>query len=80
MTIPLLILAIPSVIAGYWTGFFPYLNPSNQPLNIPHLLSLPDTWIGVAVSLVNYLDELPFFCEEVLPRLQRSGLRDVSRV
>ena len=31
---------------------------------------------GVAVSLVNYVDELPFFCEEVLPRLQRAGLRE----
>ncbi|MBV8289210.1 MAG: LLM class flavin-dependent oxidoreductase, partial [Hyphomicrobiales bacterium] len=31
---------------------------------------------GVAVSLVNYLDELPFFCDEVLPRLQRAGLRE----
>ena len=30
---------------------------------------------GVAVSLVNYLDELPFFCDEVLPRLERMGLR-----
>ena len=25
---------------------------------------------------INYLDELPFFCAEVLPRLARSGLRD----
>ena len=31
---------------------------------------------GVAVSLVNYIDELPFFCDEVLPRLQRAGLRE----
>ena len=31
---------------------------------------------GIAVSFVNYLDELPFFCAEVLPRLARSGLRD----
>jgi alkanesulfonate monooxygenase SsuD/methylene tetrahydromethanopterin reductase-like flavin-dependent oxidoreductase (luciferase family) len=30
---------------------------------------------GVAVSFVNYLDELPYFCAEVLPRLARSGLR-----
>ncbi len=30
---------------------------------------------GVALSFVNYLDELPFFCEEVLPRLARMGLR-----
>jgi alkanesulfonate monooxygenase SsuD/methylene tetrahydromethanopterin reductase-like flavin-dependent oxidoreductase (luciferase family) len=31
---------------------------------------------GIAVSFVNYLDELPYFCTEVLPRLARSGLRD----
>jgi alkanesulfonate monooxygenase SsuD/methylene tetrahydromethanopterin reductase-like flavin-dependent oxidoreductase (luciferase family) len=30
---------------------------------------------GVALSFVNYLDELPFFCAEVLPRLARLGLR-----
>ena len=31
---------------------------------------------GIAISFVNYLDELPYFCAEVLPRLARSGLRD----
>ncbi len=31
---------------------------------------------GIAVSFVNYIDELPYFCAEVLPRLVRSGLRD----
>jgi alkanesulfonate monooxygenase SsuD/methylene tetrahydromethanopterin reductase-like flavin-dependent oxidoreductase (luciferase family) len=31
---------------------------------------------GIAVSLVNYVDELPFFCAEVLPRLERMGLRE----
>ena len=30
---------------------------------------------GIAVSFVNYLDELPYFCAEVLPRLKRAGLR-----
>ncbi len=30
---------------------------------------------GIAVSFVNYLDELPYFLDEVLPRLQRAGLR-----
>jgi dimethylsulfone monooxygenase len=30
---------------------------------------------GIAVSFVNYLDELPYFCGEVLPRLARLGLR-----
>ncbi len=31
---------------------------------------------GIALSFVNYLDELPFFAQEVLPRLARMGLRD----
>ncbi len=30
---------------------------------------------GVGISLVNYIDELPFLCAEVLPRLERMGLR-----
>lgn len=30
---------------------------------------------GIAISFVNYADELPFFCDEVLPRLRRMGLR-----
>jgi dimethylsulfone monooxygenase len=31
---------------------------------------------GIAVSFVNYLTELPYFCDEVLPRLARIGLRE----
>ncbi len=31
---------------------------------------------GIAISLVNYIDELPFFCDEVLGRLARMGLRE----
>jgi alkanesulfonate monooxygenase SsuD/methylene tetrahydromethanopterin reductase-like flavin-dependent oxidoreductase (luciferase family) len=30
---------------------------------------------GIAVSLVNYADELPYFRDEVLPRLEKAGLR-----
>jgi FMNH2-dependent dimethyl sulfone monooxygenase len=30
---------------------------------------------GIAVSFVNYLLELPYFCDEVLPRLVRLGVR-----
>jgi alkanesulfonate monooxygenase SsuD/methylene tetrahydromethanopterin reductase-like flavin-dependent oxidoreductase (luciferase family) len=30
---------------------------------------------GIALSFVNYLLELPYFCAEVLPRLARLGLR-----
>ena len=42
-----------------------------------HLADLSKAGLtGIAVSLVNYIDELPFFCDEVLPRLQRAGLRE----
>ena len=30
---------------------------------------------GVGFSFVNYLKELPYFCDEVLPRLERMGIR-----
>jgi dimethylsulfone monooxygenase len=31
---------------------------------------------GIGISFVDYLDELPYFCAEVLPRLARLGLRE----
>ena len=31
---------------------------------------------GIAVSFVNYLHELPHFCDEVLPRLAQRGVRE----
>jgi alkanesulfonate monooxygenase SsuD/methylene tetrahydromethanopterin reductase-like flavin-dependent oxidoreductase (luciferase family) len=34
---------------------------------------------GVGFSFINYLNELPFFCEEVLPRLERMGIRAKRR-
>jgi alkanesulfonate monooxygenase SsuD/methylene tetrahydromethanopterin reductase-like flavin-dependent oxidoreductase (luciferase family) len=30
---------------------------------------------GIGLSFINYLDELPLFRDEVLPRLERLGLR-----
>ena len=30
---------------------------------------------GIGLSFVNFLDEVPYFCDEVLPRLQRAGIR-----
>jgi alkanesulfonate monooxygenase SsuD/methylene tetrahydromethanopterin reductase-like flavin-dependent oxidoreductase (luciferase family) len=35
---------------------------------------------GVAISFTNYLDELPFFRDEVLPRLERLGMREPAGV
>ena len=30
---------------------------------------------GIALSMVNYADDLPFFAQEVLPRLEKKGIR-----
>ncbi len=30
---------------------------------------------GIGLVMINYLDELPYICDEVLPRLERAGLR-----
>ena len=34
---------------------------------------------GIAISLVNYLDELPYFVDEVIGRLERVSLREKVR-
>jgi alkanesulfonate monooxygenase SsuD/methylene tetrahydromethanopterin reductase-like flavin-dependent oxidoreductase (luciferase family) len=34
---------------------------------------------GIIISFVNYLDELPYFAQEVLPRLERMGIREPVR-
>src|SRR5579859_2340879 len=52
VTLPLIILAIFAVVAGYWTGFFSYVDPGVKNLDYGALLSAPDTWIGVVVALV----------------------------
>jgi alkanesulfonate monooxygenase SsuD/methylene tetrahydromethanopterin reductase-like flavin-dependent oxidoreductase (luciferase family) len=35
---------------------------------------------GLVLNFVNYLDELPYFAQEVLPRLERQGVRTASNV
>ena len=35
---------------------------------------------GIGTSFVNYTAELPYFCDEVLPRLQRMGLREGKKL
>ena len=42
--------------------------------------ALADLWkaglTGIGISLVNYLNELPYFCDEVIGRLERMGIRE----
>ena len=51
ITIPLVLLAIASIAAGYWFGFFSYIQPSAPNLVFSNILSDWKTWLSVAVSL-----------------------------
>ncbi|HEU0003340.1 MAG TPA: NADH-quinone oxidoreductase subunit L [Ktedonobacteraceae bacterium] len=55
ITIPLVLLAIASIFAGYWTGMFSYIQPGAENLNLGVVFSDPLTWIGVAVSVVGLI-------------------------
>jgi NADH-quinone oxidoreductase subunit L len=50
MTIPLMLLAIASVLAGYWFTFFSYIQPKAPNLDLGALLADPLTYVGVVVS------------------------------
>lgn len=54
ITIPLILLAIPSVIAGYWFGFSTYLDPKAPGLSFLAIVSDWKTWLGVVVSLLGF--------------------------
>lgn len=60
--------------AGNAIGGYPYIGTPDQVAD--NLAMLGQAGLrGIAVSFINYLNELPYFCDEVLPRLQRLGLR-----
>jgi proton-translocating NADH-quinone oxidoreductase chain L len=50
ITIPLILLAIASIVAGYWFGLFGYLTPGAENLNFSEIVSDGLTWVGVAVA------------------------------
>ena len=51
MTIPLILLAIPAIIAGYWFGFFQYVG-GKEGIDFAGLFVDPLTYIGIAVALI----------------------------
>jgi len=54
ITIPLILLAVTSVVAGYWFGFFSYLTPGAPNLGLGEILTNPLTWLGVLVALLGF--------------------------
>jgi dimethylsulfone monooxygenase len=61
--------------AAYAIGGYPFVGTPDEVAEELANISMAGVR-GIAVSFVNYLDELPYFCAEVLPRLARRGLRE----
>jgi dimethylsulfone monooxygenase len=55
-------------------GGYPFVGTPDKVADELTNLSCADV-SGIAFSLVNYVEELPYICDEVLPRLVRLGLR-----
>ncbi|MBE3565237.1 MAG: NADH-quinone oxidoreductase subunit L [Thermogemmatispora sp.] len=62
MTLPLVILAVFSIFAGYWVGFFQYLDPHAPLLDLGKLFSDGLTWLGVALSLLGIAWAYVLYC------------------
>jgi len=63
--------------AGNAIGGYPYVGTPDRVAE--ELVNISRAGMrGIAVSFVNYVDELPYFCAEVLPRLARLGVRESS--
>ena len=54
ITIPLILLAIPSVVAGYWFGFFTYVQANAHPFDVAAFFSDWKTWFGTVISLIGF--------------------------
>ena len=63
--------------AGNAIGGYPYVGTPDRVAD--ELANISRAGMrGIAVSFVNYLSELPYFCDEVLPRLARLGVREIG--
>jgi alkanesulfonate monooxygenase SsuD/methylene tetrahydromethanopterin reductase-like flavin-dependent oxidoreductase (luciferase family) len=61
--------------ATHAVGGYPFVGTPDKVADELALLSRAGLR-GIAISFVNFLDELPYFRDEVLPRLARMGLRE----
>src|SRR6266700_3327955 len=71
ITIPLILLAIASIIAGYWTGFFSYIQPGAPDLNIAEVITNPLTWLGVVVALAGFAWAYTLYCRVGMERVHQ---------
>jgi NADH:ubiquinone oxidoreductase subunit 5 (subunit L)/multisubunit Na+/H+ antiporter MnhA subunit len=55
MTIPLIILIVPSIFAGDWFAFYPYVQPGAPALTLIDVLDDWKTWVGIAFSMTGFI-------------------------
>jgi len=78
MTIPLILLAIPSIFAGDWFNFYSYIQPGATDLNLSIILSDWKTWVGVAVSLVGFVWAYTLYARIELARINAFVQRNAA--
>jgi NADH-quinone oxidoreductase subunit L len=54
LTLPLNLLAIGSIFAGYWFGLFSYLTPGATDITLREMMSDWHTWVGVVVAALGF--------------------------
>jgi NADH:ubiquinone oxidoreductase subunit 5 (subunit L)/multisubunit Na+/H+ antiporter MnhA subunit len=54
MTIPLILLIIPSIFGGDWFHFYSYVQPGAPDLTLAYVLGDWKTWVGLAVSMIGF--------------------------
>ena len=60
--------------ASHAVGGYPFVGPPDKVAE--ELATISQAGVrGIGLSFVNYLDEVPYFVDEVLPRLERAGVR-----
>src|SRR2546430_6275774 len=85
MTIPLILLMIPSIFAGDWFNFYSYLQPGAPALTVADVLDDWKTWVGVAVSFVGFTWAYMLYARVELARIHdyvqnHAFLRSTHRV
>jgi proton-translocating NADH-quinone oxidoreductase chain L len=85
MTLPLILLIIPSIVAGDWFNFYPYIQAGAPALTARDVLDDWKTWVGLAVSLVGFTWAYTLYARVELARIHdyvqnRAFLRRAHRV
>jgi len=85
MTVPLILLIIPSIFAGDWFNFYPYLQAGAPALTVRDVLDDWKTWVGLTVSLIGFTWAYVLYARVEFARIHdyvqnRAFLRSAHRV